>query len=212
LLTPSHILVVDEAGMIGARQMERIVREAETRGAKLVLVGDPEQLQAIEAGAAFRSINERHGGVEITEVRRQREDWQRDATRQLATGRTEQAIRAYDETGHIHAAETREAARADLVSRWDRNLNIPARRSDRGELQQMVHLGLLLKSAGSLSDLDVQNLSIDRYDDEVDSRGRSQGIPEAIGGSDPQLDPLRHAQLPVGPVSRLRPFGCRRPT
>ena len=57
-------------------------------GAKVVLVGDPQQLQAIEAGAAFRAIHERHGGVEISEVRRQHEDWQRDATRHLATERT----------------------------------------------------------------------------------------------------------------------------
>ncbi|WBO24518.1 Ti-type conjugative transfer relaxase TraA [Sphingomonas abietis] len=119
LLTRQDVLVVDEAGMIGSRQMERIVREAEKRGAKLVLVGDPEQLQAIEAGAAFRSVAERHGGVEIMEVRRQREDWQRDATRHLATGRTAQAIQAYDEAGHVHAAETREAARAALIDRWD---------------------------------------------------------------------------------------------
>ena len=120
LLSSRDILVVDEAGMIGTRQMERLVCEAEKRGAKLVLVGDPEQLQAIEAGAAFRSIAERHGAQEISEVRRQREDWQRDATRHLATGRTEQAIRAYEEAGHIHAAETREAARVDLVEHWDR--------------------------------------------------------------------------------------------
>jgi len=119
-LTRQDVLVVDEAGMIGTRQLERVVREAETRGAKLVLVGDPEQLQAIEAGAAFRSIAERHGGVEIMEVRRQREDWQRDATRALATGRTAEAIRSYEEAGHVHAAETREAARVDLIDRWDR--------------------------------------------------------------------------------------------
>jgi ATP-dependent exoDNAse (exonuclease V) alpha subunit len=84
-----------------------------------VLVGDPQQLQAIEAGAAFRSINEQHGGVEIMEVRRQREDWQREATRQLATGRTTEAIRAYAKAGHVHAVETREAARSALVERWD---------------------------------------------------------------------------------------------
>jgi Ti-type conjugative transfer relaxase TraA len=118
-LSSRDILVVDEAGMIGSRQMERIVREAEKANAKLVLVGDPEQLQAIEAGAAFRSIAERHGGVEITAIRRQREDWQRDATRQLATGRTDEAIRSYDEAGHIHVADTREAARRDLIDRWD---------------------------------------------------------------------------------------------
>ena len=118
-LSSRDILVVDEAGMIGSRQMERIVREAEKANAKLVLVGDPEQLQAIEAGAAFRSIAERHGGVEITAIRRQHEGWQRDATRQLATGRTAEAIWAYDEAGHVHVAHTREYARKDLIDRWD---------------------------------------------------------------------------------------------
>lgn len=121
LLTNGDVLVIDEAGMIGTRQMERIVREVEKRGAKLVLVGDPEQLQAIEAGAAFRSITERYGHVEVTDIRRQREGWQRDATRQLATGRTGEALHAYDEYGHVHAAETRENARADLIDRWDRD-------------------------------------------------------------------------------------------
>lgn len=119
LLTSSDVLVIDEAGMIGTRQMERIAREAEKRGAKLVLVGDPEQLQAIEAGAAFRSIAERHGAIEITQVRRQRESWQRDATRQLATGRTEEAIEAYADRGYVKEAPTRAAARSQLVERWD---------------------------------------------------------------------------------------------
>ena len=121
LLTPTHVLVIDEAGMIGSRQMERVIAEAEKNGAKVVLVGDPEQLQAIEAGAAFRSAAERHGSVEITDIRRQREDWQRDATRRLATDRTGHALHAYEEHGHVHAAETREQARADLIDRWDRD-------------------------------------------------------------------------------------------
>ncbi|MGN6850625.1 MAG: Ti-type conjugative transfer relaxase TraA [Sphingomicrobium sp.] len=120
-LSANDVLVIDEAGMIGSRQMERIVSEAEKRRAKLVLVGDPEQLQAIEAGAAFRSIAERHGAIDITEVRRQREQWQRDATRQLATGRTAEAVQTYDEHGLLHAAPTREAARAELVQQWDRD-------------------------------------------------------------------------------------------
>jgi len=121
LLGPGNVLVIDEAGMIGSRQMERVIGEAEKRGAKVVLVGDPQQLQAIEAGAAFRSIAERHGSVEITDIRRQRDDWQRDATRHLATGRTGEAVRAYEEHGAVHAAETREQARADLIGGWDRD-------------------------------------------------------------------------------------------
>jgi ATP-dependent exoDNAse (exonuclease V) alpha subunit len=111
--------VIDEAGMVGTRQMERVLSHAADAGAKAVLVGDPQQLQSIEAGAAFRSIHERYGGVEIHEVRRQREDWQRDATRDLATGRTGAAIHAYDRHDLVHFSETREQARDDLIDRWD---------------------------------------------------------------------------------------------
>jgi Ti-type conjugative transfer relaxase TraA len=120
LLDARDVLVIDEAGMIGSRQMERLLSAAQKAEAKVVLVGDPEQLQAIEAGAAFRSIAERHSHVEITQVRRQHEDWQRDATRHLATGRTSEALGAYEARGMIHAAETRNQAREDLVGRWDR--------------------------------------------------------------------------------------------
>ncbi len=120
LLGPRDVLVVDEAGMIGTRQMERVLSAAKQAGAKVVLVGDPEQLQAIEAGAAFRALSGRHGAAEITEIRRQRTDWQRDATRWLATGRTDEAIDAYRDRGMVVPADTREAARAGLVEGWDR--------------------------------------------------------------------------------------------
>jgi hypothetical protein len=121
LLTSRDVLVIDEAGMVGTRQLKRVLSHAAEVGAKVVLVGDPQQLQSIEAGAAFRSIHERHGGVEIETVRRQREDWQRDATRDLATGRTRDAIHAYDSHGLVHQAQTREQARDDLIDRWDRD-------------------------------------------------------------------------------------------
>jgi Ti-type conjugative transfer relaxase TraA len=120
-LTSKHVLVIDEAGMLGTRQMERVISEAERAGAKVVMVGDPQQLQAIEAGAAFRAAAERHGAVEIASIRRQQIDWQREATRELATGRTGQALGRYEQSGNIHVAETREAARAELVDAWDRD-------------------------------------------------------------------------------------------
>jgi Ti-type conjugative transfer relaxase TraA len=119
-LTSRHVLVIDEAGMLGTRQMERVISEAERAGAKVVMVGDPQQLQAIEAGAAFRATAERHGAVEIASIRRQQIDWQREATCELATGRTGEALARYEEAGNVHVAETREAARAELVDAWDR--------------------------------------------------------------------------------------------
>jgi Ti-type conjugative transfer relaxase TraA len=120
-LTTRDVLVIDEAGMVGTRQLERVLSHAADAGAKVVLVGDTRQLQAIEAGAAFRSIHERHGGAEIGEVRRQREDWQRDATRDLANGKTGNALEAYRSRGMVHEAATRAQARGDLIDRWDRD-------------------------------------------------------------------------------------------
>ena len=118
VLTSKDVLVVDEAGMVGSRQMDRVLAAAEQVGAKVVLVGDPEQLQAIEAGAAFRALAERHGASEITEVRRQREGWQRDATRELATGRTQAALERYEGAGMVQGHQSHEEARRAVVEGW----------------------------------------------------------------------------------------------
>jgi Ti-type conjugative transfer relaxase TraA len=118
--TLSHrdILVIDEAGMIGTKQLERVFAVAEKAHAKVVLVGDPEQLQAIEAGAPFRGITAAHGMSNLTEVRRQKSQWQRDATAALATGKTADALDAYHKQGGIVAVEKRAEARSALLARW----------------------------------------------------------------------------------------------
>jgi Ti-type conjugative transfer relaxase TraA len=118
LLTENDVLVIDEAGMIGSRQLGATLALAEAAGAKVVLVGDPEQLQAIEAGAAFRAISERVGTAELTEVRRQQTAWQRAATQELATGQTTIAVDRYRASGAIEAAPDREAAREAVVAAW----------------------------------------------------------------------------------------------
>ncbi len=118
-LGPRDILVVDEAGMLGTRQMARIMSEAFQGGSKVVLVGDPQQLQAIEAGAAFRALTERYSFVELSEIRRQRTPWQQEATRCLARGQTREALAAYEHHLHVHPFLTQAEARASLISLWN---------------------------------------------------------------------------------------------
>lgn len=143
--------------MVGTRQMRRVLEAAARGGAKVVMVGDPEQLQAIEAGAPFRRLVERHGAMEITEVRRQREDWQRAATRELAMGRTQAAIARYDAAGAVHGHDTRDEARRALVADWmaDRLRNpsgsqmlLAYTRADVAELNRLARE--TLRAAGSL--------------------------------------------------------------
>src|SRR3546814_16535209 len=62
LLPSRDVLVIDEAGIVGTRQMERVLSQAAETGAQAVMVGAPQQLQAIEAGAGFIAVQERDGG------------------------------------------------------------------------------------------------------------------------------------------------------
>lgn len=118
-LTPNDILVIDEAGMLGSKQIANVFEEALERGAKVICVGDPEQLQAILAGAAFRAITERTSYIEMTEVRRQRVDWQRQATVQLATQQTADALVQYDARDCIHDYATQDEAKNAVVDTWN---------------------------------------------------------------------------------------------
>ncbi len=118
-LTSRDVLVIDEAAMVGTRQLQRVLAEASSAGAKVVMVGDVQQLQAIEAGAAFRLLTERHGAAEISEVRRQEVAWMRETTRDFANGRTAEAVAAYSSAGMVHAADSRDDARTALIDRWD---------------------------------------------------------------------------------------------
>ncbi len=115
-LQRGDILVIDEAGMVGSRQLARIVSQVEARGAKLVLVGDHEQLQAIGAGSPFRAIAERIGSVELSQIRRQKQDWQQQASIAFATHRTGDGLAAYAEQGSVQFADDRDQAREHLVA------------------------------------------------------------------------------------------------
>jgi len=116
------VFVVDEAAMVGTRQMAALVSEVERRGAKLILVGDDRQLQSIEAGAAFRGICERVGRVRLNEIKRQRVDWQKEATRLLSGSPDDiaEALRLYRERGHIRAVQEFEKARLAMCDQWAR--------------------------------------------------------------------------------------------
>jgi len=118
-LTNKDVVVVDEAGMLGSRPVARVLAEAREGQAKVVLIGDPQQLQAIEAGGAFRAISEQVGYLELTEVRRQQELWQQEATKELAEQQIESALDRYDRQGWCHEFATQAEAKTYLVEHWD---------------------------------------------------------------------------------------------
>lgn len=118
-LDEKTVFVLDEAGMVSSRQMATFVKAVTEAGAKLVLVGDPDQLQPIEAGAAFRAIADRIGYAELGTIFRQREAWMRAASMDLAQGRVGEALFAYDNAELVRSEWTRDEAIRSLIDDWN---------------------------------------------------------------------------------------------
>jgi conjugative relaxase-like TrwC/TraI family protein len=137
-LGPSTVLIVDEAGMVDTRRLERLARHAHDAGAKLVLVGDHHQLPPVEAGGAFAALVRELGAHELTENRRQVERWEQQTLASLRIGRGGRAGMAlvaatYQANDRIHHSDTAVEARTQMVLDW-----FEAR--ERGEAPTMLAL------------------------------------------------------------------------
>ncbi|WP_051284505.1 Ti-type conjugative transfer relaxase TraA [Desulforegula conservatrix] len=121
-LTSKHVLVIDEAGMVGTRQMNALISHAHEKGAKVILVGDGMQLQPIEAGGAFRGIYSRTEGVNLTEIRRQKEDWQKEATKYFEEGKSKTALDLYELSGKIRQDATHDKSIRQLTGEWSNHV------------------------------------------------------------------------------------------
>ncbi len=115
LLNKHTILILDEAGMVDSQRLHFLLRQSQEQGFKLVLVGDPEQLPPIEAGAPTRAIMEAIGFAELSTIVRQKVDWQREASQQLATHQTEKALEVYHKNNSIHYSVD---AKNQLIQDW----------------------------------------------------------------------------------------------
>jgi ATP-dependent exoDNAse (exonuclease V) alpha subunit len=95
-LSERAVIVVDEAGQIGGRQMLALLRLAKRRNARVILSGDTRQHGAVEASDALLAI-ERHAGVkpvELHKIRRQDPGLGRDNSERASIKRYRKAVEA----------------------------------------------------------------------------------------------------------------------
>lgn len=118
LLNEKTVLIMDEAGMTDSVSMLSILKAVRSAKSKLILLGDPDQLQPVGPGALFRGILERLGYIEIQEIYRQEEIWQKEATKAFACGDVTDALTAYEERGFVHLEKTDNDAMNKLVADW----------------------------------------------------------------------------------------------
>jgi conjugative relaxase-like TrwC/TraI family protein len=117
-LPHESVLLIDEAGMVDSATLARLVSHAERAQAKLVLVGDPEQLGEIEAGGLFRALAERTDPIHLDEVIRHRHDLDRNAAKRIREGEGREALALYQSSERVTVAPNAEERREVMVRDW----------------------------------------------------------------------------------------------
>ena len=95
------MVVIDEATQVSMPDIDAVLRNAGLEDAKVVVILDPEQLPAVEAGGGFEMLTRQLGYAQLTEAERFTEAWERDASLQLREG-DKSALAEYDAHGRLH--------------------------------------------------------------------------------------------------------------
>ncbi|KRA31000.1 conjugal transfer protein [Nocardioides sp. Root614] len=89
-LRPGQLVIIDEATLAGTTTLDRISGIADGAGAKVLLVGDPHQLQSVDAGGAFALLLDRRTDApELSEIHRFVNRWEKYASLALRRGEVE---------------------------------------------------------------------------------------------------------------------------
>jgi len=96
------VILVDEASLLGTRDMAQVFDVAEAIGARVILVGDRRQHRSVTAGEPLKLMEEKAGlrVAEVTEILRQQGDYKK-AAQALSKGRTEEGFKELDKLGWI---------------------------------------------------------------------------------------------------------------
>jgi len=152
------VVVVDEYGLLSTRQLQALVDLAETRRARLVLVGDSGQHKSIEAGDAARIVEKesRVTIAELREVKRQSiNPAYRAAAEDLAANRITAALKKLDRMGAVVEVENPTARRMQMVEEWFRAVQETKFAHARNRTQERAKTALMV--APTWSEIDALN-------------------------------------------------------
>ncbi|WP_344297119.1 MobF family relaxase [Agromyces neolithicus] len=113
---PGQLVIVDEASLAGTLPLDRVATLAAAAGAKVLLVGDPAQLQSVDAGGAFALlVHDRQDAPELVDVHRFVNEWEKVASLGLRSGDPESVDR-YLAHGRVREGDTEAMADAAYLA------------------------------------------------------------------------------------------------
>jgi conjugative relaxase-like TrwC/TraI family protein len=112
------VLLIDETGQLSASDGEAVLSAARDAGAKVILVGDRQQLRPISAGSGLELVARAVDTCRIDTIVRQRHEWGRQMVRDFGAGRADAALMALDEHEDVHFVADAKVAVRDIVAHW----------------------------------------------------------------------------------------------
>ncbi|WP_336029268.1 MobF family relaxase [Geodermatophilus sp. FMUSA9-8] len=182
---PGTLVVVDEAGMAGTRELARTVAYVLGRGGSVRLVGDSQQLASVAAGGVLAEIAATHGAVTLTQLVRFADPAEAAATVALRDG-DPLALGFYLDAGRVHVGDLTTCAE-QAYSAWAADR---ARGAD----------ALLLAATREA----VEQLNARARADRLASAGSPAGAEVALadgtraGAGDPVITRANDRRLPLG--------------
>ena len=193
-LAPGTVLIVDEAGMLGTRDLDRLLARVTAAEGKLVLAGDTRQLPSIRAGGALGALATRLDPIELRENRRQRETWEREAVELLRNRDGERALDLYERQGRLRTGRHDDEVVPHLLADWhaygdpDGSVMIAHYRTDVAELNGRARA--LMRADGQLGSDEVNaagrafasgdRVLVKRNDGRCDVRNGDRGVVESV--------------------------------
>lgn len=165
------VLILDEAGMVGSRDMQKLLMIVENHHAQIKLVGDSYQLNAVMAGSAFNHIQQNldhKNTASLENIQRQRSNEMKEASQHLSKHNVDQALEIYKALDKVNEYESHELALVKTIQSWsldqgESKLMLAHSNRDVNELNFMAR-SILIKD-GKLS---AESHKVSTYKGEID--------------------------------------------
>ncbi|SPR11987.1 conjugal transfer protein TraA [Orientia tsutsugamushi] len=164
------LIVVDEAGMVGTKAYAELFRVVRNNNCQLILAGDEKQLASIERGGMFEMLSNIFGSHVLVNIRRQSENWSREAAMEFAESNILSGITLLRQNNSVRFDNTLQDSMSKLIYNWSlskfkphEKLVITVRNKDVDILNSSIRS--LLKANGTLKGTE--------YERSIDGRKKS---------------------------------------
>lgn len=156
-INENDLIIVDEAGVIPNRDAEKLLKIAEQRNAKVVLLGDIQQTKAINAGKPFDLLQDNNMGLAvIDEIQRQEDATLKEAVIQAAKNEPKKSIETLSKAKSVYEVKNKQERLDMLITRYmnysneerDKTLIVTGTNNDKDYINDRIRQEMGIKGQG----------------------------------------------------------------